>query len=1030
MRSEEVNCELSRHARKGKRKRLRIVSLVLSLVLLAGALAGCADNTASGTDSIEAQIESGVLALPDNYKFEAVSTTLDGVTYSYDFTSTSLSALKADETLKFNSGNVFQQTQSGLYCKENYDSVGVNENTNGDGYTYSVRIKHDSTSSTSASTGIGVGVRVNSNSAIYSASKSGIWAFCKNSQLTFYVHGSSASVTVSKLPVSFASGAVLHVEDDGESASEIRYYVSSDTVSKTLVATVSNLSSRRISFKYGSTTKQYRASSTLAASGYCRAIVNSVGGYLAGMSLTLDREVEISTDKRIIAYAKDKTYCFAGLKKYDLSPSQKAKCFEYAGGYYLPANVLADAVGLTYTETMTGIVLANGNTDISYTFGENTVNVDGEKTTARMPVKYEGVYFICVDEFVSFVGYEKQENNGLFVIYPSDADASTALQYYESRYELYERVVFNYDDVECDQVGVGVYPKAPEEERLVGVAYTTWRYPTSSWGEGSTWDIPLLGPYVSDDRDVIRQHAIWLADAGVDFIVVDWSNNVGFIPETMADARPDFNMIETATTAVFEVFATVENAPKICIMTGPGHIGTGAFTDGSMLRKNNQIYNTYIANPNYNDMYFYYEGKPLLLCYAATPSFIGDGVTAPYTDPYKRFTERWVTGFIGQQSNLYDESTYRSYIHWSWEERVTQTYMVKDGVPECMTVVASYRPQNSPGESGYIPAGERNNGETFRKQWQRANDIGTKIALVVSFNEWTTGEQTSLEVSKDIEPSETLGTLYIDILKEQVKKFKGKLDGDVSVSDDWVTGAYINGVTTHYNGPVEQNVTSASSIKGWYAGSEQILSFKYSVNGGEYQLAEISADSSIPSDISGFMPGCDGYNTYYFDMPTDALTEGVNVISVYAETKSGKSVLCAEYTLYDTSAFYISVNEGSQFVIENSSIGKIMRVPMGTAVRDVLSQLNNGCSIDAFEVKNATPVSFIVDGVLYDMVLIIVEGDLNSDGIINGLDYIRMKKLQNGMFEHLPYSYAADLNRDGVITDADTNILSDIISSQ
>ena len=1014
--------------KRGGKKKLRFTSLILSAVLITGTLFGCSSGD-KGADDTLPSIESGTLTLPGNYNFEAVSATIDGLTYSYDFTSSSLDSLKSDTTLKFNPGDVFKQNSSGLYAtSSDYDSVGVNENTNGDGYTFSVKIKHDSTSSTSSSSGVGVGVRASSNTAVCNSSKSGLWAFCKNSQITFYVNGSNASVTVSNLPVSFRDGAVLHVEDEGSSASEIRYYVSSDTVSKTLVARATNITSKRITFRYGSnSSKQYRASSTLPSSGYCRAMVNSVNGYIAGMSLTLDREVEMSTDKRIIAYAKDKTYCFAGVKKYDLSPSQKAKCFEYAGGYYLPANVLADAVGLSYTETMTGIVLSKGMTDIGYTFGENTVSVNGTKTTARMPVKYEGVYFVCVDEFASFVGYKKQENNGLFVIYPSDADASTALQYYESRYALYERVVFNYDDVQCDQTGVGQYPKAPQDERLVGVAYTTWRYPTSSWGEGSTWDIPLLGPYVSDDRDVIRQHAIWLADAGVDFIVVDWSNNVGYIPETMADARPDFKMIETATTAVFEVFATVENAPKICIMTGPGHIGTGAFTDGSMLRKNNQIYNTYIANPKYNEMYFYYEDKPLLLCYAATPSFISDGVTVPYSDPYKRFTERWVTGFVGQQGTLYDESTYRSYMHWSWEERVAQTYMVKDGIPECMTVVASYRPQSSPGESGYIPAGERNDGETFRQQWQRANDIGTKIALVVSFNEWTTGEQTSLEVSKDIEPSETLGTLYIDILKEQVKKFKGKLDETISESHPWVTGADMTGVTTYYNGPVKERVTDTSLIKGWYAGSEQVTSFKYSVNNGQLKDANISSDSSVSADIVQFMPGGVGYNTYSFSVAEEELNEGVNVISVYAVTSSGQSVLCAEYTAYDTSAFVIKVNEGSSLVIEDSKIGKIIRVPLGTTSSEVLSQLNNGCSIDAFELKNAVPVKFIVDGVRYDMVLVIVMGDLNSDGIINGTDHLRLKKLQNGSFEHLPYSYAADLNRDGKITDDDLNLMTDII---
>ncbi len=1033
MRGEDMAQTQKKNGKKGVKKKLRILSVVLSAVLLTGTLAGCTSGDEANKDDISSQIESGSLMLPENYKFEAVSSSTDGVTYSYDFTSTSLSALKADSTLKFNPGNVFQQTSSGLYCDgEEYDSVGINENTNGDGYTYSVAIKHNSTSSSSASAGIGVGVRVGSNTSIHTASKSGIWAFCKNSQLTFYVQGSSAGVTVSNLPVSFRNGAVLHIEDGGSSASEIKYYVSSDTVSKTLVARATNITSKRITFKYGNSSKQYRASSTLAKNGYCRSIINSVSGYMINMSLTLDREVELSTDKRIIAYAKDKTYCFAGLKKYDLSPSQKAKCFEYAGGYYLPANVLADATGLVYTETMTGLVLSGDNTDIAYTFGENTVSVGGQKTTARMPVKYEGVYFICVDEFASFVGYQKKEDasSGIVALYPSDVDASTALEYYKERYALYESVVFNYDDVQCDQIGVGVYPKAPEEDRLVGVAYTTWRYPTSNWGEGYTWDMPLVGKYASDNRDVIKQHAIWLADAGVDFIVIDWSNNVGYIPETMADARPDFKMIETATTAVFEVFATVENAPKICIMTGPGHIGTGAFTDGSMYRKNNQIYNTYIADPKYNEMYFYYEGKPLLLCYAATPSFISDGVSIPYVDPEKRFTERWVTGFVGQQGTLYDEETYRSYVHWSWEERITQTYMVKDGIPECMTVVAAYRPQGSPGDSGYIPAGERNNGATFRKQWQRVNDIGTKIALVVSFNEWTIGEQTSLEVSKDIEPSETLGTLYIDILKEQVKKFKGKLDDSVSPSSDWAAGADMAGITTHYNGPVKEVLMSASSINGWYAGSEQISSFKYSVNNGALQTADISSDNSIPSDIAQFMPGCTGYNTYSFSVSESELTQGINKIAVYAVTESNKSIQCAEYTVYDTSLFRIEVNEGSSLVIKEEYLGKIIKVPMGMTASQVLSQLNNGCSIDGIDVKTGMTVKFIVGGVLYDIVFIVVENDLNCDGVLNGLDLLQFKKIQKNQVFGAFNEYAADVNNDGILTEQDGILLTDLIMAQ
>jgi len=64
------------------------------------------------------------------------------------------------------------------------------------------------------------------------------------------------------------------------------------------------------------------------------------------------------------------------------------------------------------------------------------------------------------------------------------------------------------------------------------------------------------------------------------------------------------------------------------------------------------------------------------------------------------------------------------------------------------------------------------NGETFKRQWARARAVGVRIVLVVSFNEWTVGEQPSLEISKDVEPSAALGTFYLDLLREEIRAFK------------------------------------------------------------------------------------------------------------------------------------------------------------------------------------------------------------------------------------------------------------------
>jgi hypothetical protein len=229
-------------------------------------------------------------------------------------------------------------------------------------------------------------------------------------------------------------------------------------------------------------------------------------------------------------------------------------------------------------------------------------------------------------------------------------------------------------------------------------------------------------------------------------------------------------MIEEATDLLFEVWSQIEGAPKICIFVGPGHSGQENVDNGNHQRKVDQVYANYVEK--YPDLYFQYEGKPLLMCYAATPNQYG--VNPAWTDD--RFTVRWVTGYVGQQATLFNSKTLRSRSFWSWEERGLQTFTVtSDGRVECVTCTASSRAQGKEGDDGYIPAYGRDNGLTLKKQFQRANDLGAGIVLLVSWNEWTTGEQPSAEISKDLEPSQIDGTFYYDLMCQQIKKFKGQI---------------------------------------------------------------------------------------------------------------------------------------------------------------------------------------------------------------------------------------------------------------
>jgi hypothetical protein len=318
----------------------------------------------------------------------------------------------------------------------------------------------------------------------------------------------------------------------------------------------------------------------------------------------------------------------------------------------------------------------------------------------------------------------------------------------------------------------------PPGERLVGIAYSTW-FPPVRWDR--TWGTPTLGKYRSDDPAVIRQHADWLHGAGVDFIWIDWSNNVDHDPTMAGDEpifrdgekwlsfRKDIAPIETATVKVFDVYSKLEQHPKISIFLGLHLDGKKAVTDGRLQKKADQVYKQFVSHPVYGPMMQHYLGKPLLAIYVGTPSRFHRGLP-PWDDP--RFTVRWFTGFVTEQPNL-REGRSSKYGYWSWEDRGPATYSVHDGQVEAMVITAASRQQGQPDQpERWIPARGRRNGATFREAWKEAGRYGPRFAMVVAWNEFALREGPSVEVSKDIEPSKELGDMYLRILKEEIATFK------------------------------------------------------------------------------------------------------------------------------------------------------------------------------------------------------------------------------------------------------------------
>lgn len=330
--------------------------------------------------------------------------------------------------------------------------------------------------------------------------------------------------------------------------------------------------------------------------------------------------------------------------------------------------------------------------------------------------------------------------------------------------------------------GTGLYSPVPHSERQVGIAYTTWHRP-GTWQR--VWGTPELGQYFSNDRAVIRQHATWIAEAGIDFIWIDWSNNVNYDPATMHDQRPDFAMIEDSTTLIFEEYAQMASEglphPRVSIFTGcPDQ--SEAINDGRLQAKLDQIYDDYVSDPRYRPIMQDYLGKPLMVIYLGTPNPFQSG-TPQFDD--SRFTLRWMTGFVTEQPSLYNTDRVSHYGYWSWEDRGPQTFTLHDNQPEAMLALASWRQQGFPGDAWFIPACGRQQGQTLQQEWARVRQIGPRFAMVVSWNEWTIGEQPNAEVSKDIEPSLEWGHEYLELLAEQIRLFKNPPE-DSSNNGSWM----------------------------------------------------------------------------------------------------------------------------------------------------------------------------------------------------------------------------------------------------
>ena len=106
------------------------------------------------------------------------------------------------------------------------------------------------------------------------------------------------------------------------------------------------------------------------------------------------------------------------------------------------------------------------------------------------------------------------------------------------------------------------------------------------------WGKPMFGYYPSSDKWVLRKHVQMLADAGIDFLCFDATNAHTYTSNALALMK-----------ILHEYSARGIKVPQVCF-----------YTNSSSGATINAIYKEiYKAHPEYQDVWYYWDGKPLII---------------------------------------------------------------------------------------------------------------------------------------------------------------------------------------------------------------------------------------------------------------------------------------------------------------------------------------------------------------------------------------------------------------------------------
>ena len=334
----------------------------------------------------------------------------------------------------------------------------------------------------------------------------------------------------------------------------------------------------------------------------------------------------------------------------------------------------------------------------------------------------------------------------------------------------------------------------PKKDRFVGIFYLPWTGDEFSYGPYDVskilvdqpdmrttptfrhtgpkewhyayWGEPLFGYYKLTDPWVIRRHMHMLADAGVDALVLDATN-----------AEIYENVLTQFLPVLLLIRAEGGRVPQLLFMLN---------TDMGNAAK--QLLEKFYRPGRYDELWFRWEGKPLMLCNpeAASPEvreyFTLRTAFWPGTPPYKNTPNAWHwLGVHPQAYGFTQDPKAAEQINVS----PAQNMHWETGALELMhTGKARGRGFSKGKQNSSLEAIQ--SGRNFQEQWDYALKVDPKFIMITAWNEWVAGLTHSMktpwvqcdgfngEFSRDIEPMKGgFGDSFYYQAIANIRRFKG-----------------------------------------------------------------------------------------------------------------------------------------------------------------------------------------------------------------------------------------------------------------